>query len=261
MIPLYQVDSFTDRPFTGNPAAVCLLKKMAPEEWMQAVALEMNLSETAFVASRSDGSFDLRWFTPLVEVDLCGHATLAAAHVLFEQGLVKRNTVEFHTLSGLLTAKQDDGWLELDFPSQPPRPCQLAQEVITALGVEPLYTGGNDTDYLVEVADAEQVRKLAPDMATLAAVTKRGVMVTAPGNGDCDFVSRFFAPAIGIPEDPVTGSAHCCLGPFWQQRLGKERLVARQVSARGGVVRVTISEDRVLLGGQAVTVLAGQLMA
>ncbi len=258
MTAVYQVDSFTDKPFAGNPAGVCLLDKMGDGGWMQAVAREMNVSETAFVAPRSDGSYDLRWFTPMVEVDLCGHATLAAAHVLFEQNLARHSVIEFHTLSGLLTARMDDGWLELDFPAQPPEDRELDQQVIAALGVAPLYTGDNGTDYLVEVAEESQVRGLAPDMAKLAAATNRGVIVTAPGS-DCDFVSRFFAPAIGIPEDPVTGSAHCCLGPFWQQRLGRDRMVARQLSDRGGLVRVTIAGHRVLLGGQAVTVLAGQL--
>lgn len=261
MIPLFQVDAFTEKPFAGNPAAVCLLDQFRPDSWLQLVAREMNLSETAFVCRREDGDFDLRWFTPAVEVDLCGHATLATAHVLFSQGRAGGEETCFHTRSGLLRARRRDrGWLELDFPAEPPRERELERDIIRALNVKPLYTGGNRFDYLVEVATAETVARLAPDMALLAAVTERGVMVTAPGAGDCDFVSRFFAPAIGIPEDPVTGSAHCCLGPFWQQRLARKQMLGCQISPRGGRVRVTVAGERVLLGGKAVTVMAGKLV-
>lgn len=261
MIPLFQVDAFTDKPFAGNPAAVCLLDAPRPDQWLQLVAREMNLSETAFVLRREDGDYGLRWFTPQVEVDLCGHATLATAHVLFSQGLAGDDQVRFHTRSGVLTAsKGEPGWLELDFPAEPPREMELDPAIIQALGVNPLFTGGNRFDYLVEVDGAGVVRSLTPDMALLASVTERGVMVTAPGEGGCDFVSRFFAPRIGVPEDPVTGSAHCCLGPFWQQRLGRDMMLGRQISPRGGQVRVTMKGDRVLLGGQAVTVLAGNLI-
>ena len=256
-----QVDAFTDTPFGGNPAAVCLLAEPAPERWMRDVAREMNVSETAFLV-RQDGGFGLRWFTPAVEVALCGHATLASAHVLWETGrLDPDEPARFHTQSGLLTARRLDGWIELDFPAEPPAPIKAPVELATALGVEPRWVGRNRFDYLVEVASEEVVRGAAPDFGALGRLSSRGVIVTsrsaAPG---FDFVSRFFAPAAGIDEDPVTGSAHCCLGPFWRDQLGTDRSVAYQASARGGVVKVRVDGDRVKLGGQAVTVMRSELV-
>jgi PhzF family phenazine biosynthesis protein len=259
--PLYQVDAFTSLPFAGNPAAVCVLDGPGDAGWMQQVAAEMNLSETAFVRPRPDG-YDLRWFTPAVEVDLCGHATLASAHVLWETGRLSRAAVaRFDTRSGILTAASRGDWIELDFPSTPETTAEAPPGLIEALGVTPLYVGRNKFDYLVLVAREEDVRALAPDMAALRRIDARGVMVTSESStSDADFVSRFFGPASGIDEDPVTGSAHCCLGPFWHRLMGKSEFVARQISARGGVIRVKLAGDRVLLQGQAVTVLVGEIV-
>ena len=256
-----QVDAFTDTIFTGNPAAVCLLPEPRGEAWMQHLAREMNLSETAFLERRPDGAFDLRWFTPTVEVDLCGHATLASAHVLWERGACDlRAEIRFHTRSGVLTASRRDGWIELDFPAVPEAAAAPPPGLVEALGAEPLHLGRNRFDYLAELDSEAAVRALRPDFHRLRAVDARGVIVTArstePG---FDFVSRFFAPAAGIDEDPVTGSAHCCLGPYWQSRLGKSALTARQVSSRGGVVRVEVAGSRVKLLGQAVTVFVAEL--
>ena len=256
---IVQVDAFTDRPFAGNPAAVCVLPGPADERWMQNVAREMNLSETAFL-HRADDGYRLRWFTPATEVDLCGHATLASAHVLWEDGhLAADQPARFHTRSGLLTATRAGDWIELDFPATPASATDAPAGLAQALGVTPRYVGRNKFDYLVEVGTEEAVRELRPNFTLLEAVEGRGVMVTSAGQAPYDFVSRFFAPRAGINEDPVTGSAHCCLGPFWQRRLGKAEFLARQVSARGGDVRVRLRGDRVLLGGQAVTVLRGEL--
>jgi len=261
-LTMVQVDAFTDRPFAGNPAAVCLLPTPREESWMQAVAREMNLSETAFVVPAADG-FDLRWFTPTVEVDLCGHATLASAHVLWELGQLPPQTpARFHTRSGVLTASRRDDWIELDFPAKPAEPAEAPAGLASALGVEVESVGRNQFDYLVEVESEALVRGLRPDFGALRAIPVRGVIVTSRGASPAyDFVSRFFAPASGIDEDPVTGSAHCCLGPFWGARLGKRDLVAYQASARGGIVRVRLGDDRVYLGGQAVTVLRGEMAA
>jgi PhzF family phenazine biosynthesis protein len=261
-IPLVQVDAFTDRPFGGNPAAVCLLPRPTPAAWMQAVAREMNRSETAFLQRRDDG-FGLRWFTPAVEVDLCGHATLASAHALWEMGEVAAGApIRFHTRSGLLTAAPRDGWIELDFPAKREEAAEAPAALLEALGVAAKYVGRNRFDYLVEVDTEATVRAVRPDFARLATLPVRGVIVTAASADPAyDFVSRFFAPGSGIDEDPVTGSAHCCLAPFWAERLGTTRFRARQVSARGGVLRVTLAGDRVLLAGQAVTVLRGELLA
>lgn len=256
-----QVDAFTDTIFAGNPAAVCLLPEPRGEAWMLRLAREMNLSETAFLERRPDGEFDLRWFTPTVEVDLCGHATLASAHVLWEQGECAPGAeIRFHTRSGVLTASRRDGWIELDFPAVPEKAAAPPPGLVEALGVEPLYLGRNRFDYLAELDSEAAVRALRPDVHRLRAVDARGVIVTArsaePG---FDFVSRFFAPAAGIDEDPVTGSAHCCLGPYWQARLRKAALTARQVSPRGGVVRVEVEGSRVKLLGKAVTVFVAEL--
>jgi PhzF family phenazine biosynthesis protein len=260
-IPIIHVDAFTDRPFLGNPAAVCLLTRPAEPDWMQAVAREMNLSETAFLHP-DGGDWSLRWFSPLIEVDLCGHATLAAAHVLLEGGrLAPGEAARFRTRSGMLTAvSKEGGWIEMDFPSEPEQPAATPDALVRALGVAPRYVGRNRFDYLVEVDSESAVRSLSPDMALLRTLDARGVMVTGPSDsGEFDFVSRFFGPAAGIPEDPVTGSAHCCLGPFWRTRLKKDAFVAYQASPRGGVVRVRVAGDRVILGGRAVTVFSGKL--
>jgi PhzF family phenazine biosynthesis protein len=259
--PLFQVDAFTSLPFTGNPAAVCLLDAPGDADWMQQVAAEMNLAETAFVAARPDG-YDLRWFTPVVEVDLCGHATLASAHVLWETGRLGRAAVaRFHTRSGVLTATSRGDWIELDFPSTPETTAEPPPGLIEALGVRPLYVGRSKFDYLVQVAHEEEVRALSPDMAALRRIDARGVMVTSESaTSDADFVSRFFGPGSGIDEDPATGSAHCCLGPFWHRLMGKSDFVARQISVRGGVIRVRLAGDRVLLQGQAVTVVVGEVV-
>jgi len=258
-LSITQIDAFTDKPFAGNPAAVCLLPEARDTSWMLSVAKEMNLPETAFLVRRADG-FDLRWFTPAVEVALCGHATVASAHALWEEGhLAPGEQARFHTLSGLLTADRAGDWIELDFPAKPETSAPAPEGLVEALGAEPKYIGKNAFDYLVELDSEATVRGLKPNHAMLKKLPVRGVMVTSRA-ADYDFVSRFFAPGSGIEEDPVTGSAHCCLGPYWAPRLGKSEFVAYQASDRGGVVRVRLVGDRVKLGGQAVTVLRGALM-
>jgi len=259
-LDLYQVDAFTDRPFAGNPAAVCFLPGPAEPQWMQDVAREMNLSETAFLHPE-DGGYRLRWFTPAVEVELCGHATLASAHVLWESGrLAPGETARFQTLSGLLTAGRDGDWIELDFPARTAEPVEPPPGLLEALGVEPVFVGKSRYDYFLEVAGEDAVRAVAPDFRVLRSLPVRGIIVTARGTSNpFDFVSRFFAPGAGVDEDPVTGSAHCTLAPYWTSRLGRNELLAYQASARGGVVRVRVAGDRVRLGGRAVTVLAGGL--
>ncbi len=262
-LTITQVDAFASEPFRGNPAAVCLLPEPADAVWMQQVAREMNLSETAFLVRRHDGTFDLRWFTPSVEVDLCGHATLASAHVLWESGhLAPDAPAVFHTRSGHLTACPRDGWIEMDFPAEPDGPASGPAWLADALGTVPTYVGRNRFDHLVELKAEATVRRLAPDLRQVAALGGRGLIVTARAVTEgFDFVPRFFAPCTGIDEDPVTGSAHCCLGPYWQRRLGRDAFTAWQASERGGLVRVAIRGDRVLLSGQAVTVLRGELLA
>ncbi len=260
-IRTFQIDAFTDRPFAGNPAAVCLLEEERDAEWMQAVAAEMNLSETAFVCSLEDG-FALRWFTPAIEVELCGHATLASAHALWSVGAVGSDqTIRFHTLSGILTCTQDEGFIQLDFPATPAHEAEPPTGLLDALGVLPLFAGRSKFDICIVVESEQVVRSLKPDFARLREISMRGVMVTSTSNDpQFDFVSRYFAPAAGIDEDPVTGSAHCCLGPLWHERLGKTEMTAFQASARGGIVRVRMNGDRVILGGRAVTVLKGELV-
>jgi len=260
-IPIVQVDAFTNKPFAGNPAAVCLLPEPREERWMQDVAREMNLSETAFLVGQGDG-YNLRWFTPTVEVELCGHATLASAHALWEgRQLRPDEPARFYTKSGLLTAARRSDWIEMDFPAKPEEPASLPEGLDRALGVEMKYVGKSKFDYLVEVDSEKTVRELNPDFTLLKTVPVRGTMVTSRATiAGFDFVSRFFAPASGVDEDPVTGSAHCTLGPFWKKRLGKDEFLAYQASARGGVVRVRVAGERVILGGQAVTVLRGQLV-
>jgi PhzF family phenazine biosynthesis protein len=261
-IPLYQVDAFADRPFCGNPAAVCLLDGPREDGWMQLVAREMNLSETAFLLPDGD-LYRLRWFTPAAEVDLCGHATLASAHVLWEtRRLSPDATAKFETRSGLLTATRGDSWIEMDFPAKVSSPCEAPPELERALGVSLLHTERSQFDYLVEVASEEEVRALRPDFGLLMQSPARGVIVTSRSSDpNYDFVSRFFAPCVGVNEDPVTGSAHCSLGPYWRRRLGKSDFLAFQASARQGVIRVGVRDDRVLLGGQAITVMRADFLA
>jgi PhzF family phenazine biosynthesis protein len=257
------VDAFTDRIFGGNPAAVCVLDSDRTDAWMQNVALEMNLSETAFL-QRENGVFRLRWFTPVTEVDLCGHATLASAHVLWEDGHIDVGaTAEFETRSGRLRATRSGEWITLDFPAKSSEPAPPPDGLLEGLGIHsPLAIQRNVFDYLVEVGDAAQVRALRPNFSALERVRCRGVIVTAPSDDpQFDFISRFFAPAAGVNEDPVTGSAHCALGPYWGTKLGKNQLSAYQASKRGGVVRVELRDQRVLLGGRAVTVLRGELLS
>lgn len=260
-LPLLHVDAFTDRPFAGNPAAVCLLDGARDDAWLRAVAIEMNLPETAFLTPAADG-FGLRWFTPSgVEVDLCGHATLASAHALWELGrLPPASAARFHTRSGVLTASRRGGWIELDFPAEPAAVAEPPAGLMAALGTTAKWTGRNRFDWLVEVESAAVVRALAPDLGRLAAVETRGVIVTAPADDTrFDFVSRFFAPRVGIPEDPATGSAHCCLGPYWAPRVGRDELTGYQASPRGGVVRVRLAGGRAILGGHATTIFRGEL--
>lgn len=266
--PLFQVDAFTNRKFKGNPAAVCVLTKPADESWMQSVAAEMNLSETAFVCPHEDPfkrAWRLRWFTPAVEVDLCGHATLATAHVLFTQGYLKpTDKAEFHTKSGILTCtRNESAWITMDFPAKLEEETAAPEGLLEGLGLtaaEAVYIGRNQFDYIVEVASAETVRHLQPNHHILSQIDVRGTMVTSKSDQDeFDFISRFFAPGSGVPEDPVTGSAHCCLTPYWANKLNKTEMVAYQASPRGGTLRLKLNGERVELHGQAVTILRGKL--
>jgi PhzF family phenazine biosynthesis protein len=258
-LSLFHVDAFTDRPFGGNPAAVCLLPYWWKESWLQAVAREMNLSETAFIVKHPD-HFDLRWFTPTIEVDLCGHATLASAHILWQQGHVNGSEIRFSTKSGILKASRSGDEIELDFPLKPETEAEAPSGLLMALAVSARYVGKNQFDYLVEVESEAVLRKIAPDFKRLATLPVRGIIITSRASDpQYDFVSRFFAPGSGIDEDPVTGSAHCCLGDYWRKRLNKTEFVAFQASARGGVVKVRVEKDRVFLGGKAVTVAKGEL--
>ncbi|MEW6144857.1 MAG: PhzF family phenazine biosynthesis protein [Thermodesulfobacteriota bacterium] len=259
-IEIYKADAFTDRPFGGNPAGVCLLPGPADAEWMQKVAREMNVSETAFLYA-DKGGYNLRWFTPAVEVEICGHATLASAHILWESGLVPRGQgIEFYTLSGTLTAVMNGDMIELDFPSEPEKQADAPPALIESLGVKPLYVGRNRLDYLVEVGTAEEVRAIKPDFQLLGTIPVRGVIVTSSSDiPEYDFVARFFGPASGINEDPATGSAYCCLGPYWERKLGKSEFLAYQASDRGGVIGVRVLGERVKLLGKAVTIFKGQM--
>ena len=261
-VSVLQIDAFAGEPFTGNPAAVCLPDTEPPADWMQRVAAEMNLSETAFTWPSGDG-FGLRWFTPVDEVDLCGHATLATAHALWEtRRLANDKPAIFKTRSGTLTARQTGQLIEMNFPAEPATECGPPDDLARPLGSEILWCGQNRMDILVQIANEQAVRNLAPDLDRLARLGTRGVIVTAISeNGQVDFVSRFFCPSLGIDEDPVTGSAHCCLAPFWAERLGRDELVGFQASRRGGFVKCTLAGDRVLLGGQAVTILSGAMIA
>ena len=259
--PIFQVDAFTDTPFSGNPAAVCLLEREQDDRWLQNVAAEMNLSETAYLLPTEDG-MQLRWFTPAMEVDLCGHATLSAAHILWEEQLISPDEdIRFHTESGLLTASRKNDLIELDFPNAAPGDCPPCPELAEALGVAVQHLCRNKYDYLVEVDGANTLRTMQPDFMKLAAVDIRGVIVTCRSESpEFDFLSRYFAPHAGINEDPVTGSAHCCSGPYWQDKLGKNEMIAFQTSKRGGVVHVRVESERVYLGGKAVTTLRGGLV-
>jgi PhzF family phenazine biosynthesis protein len=255
------VDAFTDRPFAGNPAAVCVLAKAADETWMRAVAREMNLSETAFLHADQDG-YRLRWFTPTVEVGLCGHATLASAHVLWETGVLAPDAeARFHTRSGVLRAVRRAPLIVLDFPASPVQPCTPPAGLTAALGVQAQWVGMSGSNYLLQLGSEAEVRAAAPDFRTLREQGGRAFALTARADqGPYDIVSRFFAPGAGIDEDPVTGSAHCMLGPHWAQRLGKSELHAYQASARGGSMWITVQGERVMLAGQAVTVSRGQIL-
>jgi predicted PhzF superfamily epimerase YddE/YHI9 len=262
-IPVFQVDAFSTRPFTGNPAAVVPLERPADEAWMRDVAAEMNLSETAFLWPEGD-AWRLRWFTPAAEVRLCGHATLASAHVLWKTGRLDAGSpARFETLSGRLVARAVGDGIELDFPARVAQRVDPVAGLAEALGARATFFGRSVDDYLVVLAGEEEVRALAPDFAALAALPVRGVIATAPAapGRDFDFVSRFFAPAVGVAEDPVTGSAHCTLAPYWAERLGRASLVGFQVSRRGGRVGVRLEGERVVLSGAAVTVFAGELAA
>lgn len=259
-LPIVQVDAFTAHPFGGNPAAVCVLPEARDAGWMQKVARQMNLSETAFLVRR-EGGFDLRWFTPSIEVDLCGHATLGSAHVLWETGqLPAGSEARFHTRSGWLQAVQSGNWIEMDFPAKLEAPAEPPPVLLEALGCRPVYVGKNQFDYLIEVASEQELRSLKPNHALLKTLPVRGAIVTSR-SADYDFVSRFFAPGAGVDEDPVTGSAHCALAPYWGKKLGRSEMRAFQVSERGGEVRVRLQGDRVILAGQAVTVWRGELLA
>ena len=260
-VKCWQVDAFTDRPFAGNPAAVCWLEEEADPQWMQSVAAEMNLSETAFVRRQGE-DFGLRWFTPTVEVDLCGHATLATAHALWFAGVASSSkALRFHTKSGVHTCTRDGDFIDLNFPSTPATETVAAEPVAKALGVQPLSVGKSKYYLLVVVDSADVVRSVQPDFGKIGELPTKGVIVTAAADDPkFDFVSRFFAPALGVNEDPVCGSAHCCLTPYWADRLGKKQMMAHQCSARGGVLRLRLDGDRVILGGQAVTVWQGELL-
>jgi PhzF family phenazine biosynthesis protein len=259
--PLVWVDAFTDVAFRGNPAGICALAAAADPRWMQSVAFELNISETAFLVRRSDGDYDLRWFTPTREIELCGHATLAAAHVLFASGAADAS-VAFHTLSGVLTCTRVGDRIEMDFPAAAPSACETPAGLLDALGItDPIAVSESANRWLVvEVATAAEVRGLRPDFARLAGIGSGAAIVTARSDGgDADIVSRVFVPGAGIDEDPVTGSAHCTLVPYWAAALGRTELVAHQASPRGGTLHCRLAGDRVFLAGAAVTVLRADL--
>lgn len=256
---VFVVDAFANKPFSGNPAAVCLLEAPIPENEMRAIAAEMNLSETAFVIT-SQRPYSLRWFTPTSEVKLCGHATLASAHVIWEQALSKDETLEFSTLSGILKARRLSSGIQLDFPREPVSSCDFPPELVESLGVVPIFTGKTDVRYFAELSSEKEVRDLNPDISKLVTCPPGRVVVTAiSDNPSYDFISRYFAPGVGVPEDPVTGSTHCALAVYWAEKLGKTSFHAFQASARGGELKAEIAGPRVLLTGSAITMLRGQL--
>lgn len=259
---IIQVDAFTNQMFRGNPAAVCVLQTPQNEQWMQAVAQEMNLSETAFLI-KQEQDYNLRWFTPTTEVPLCGHATLSSAHVLWTEGYASTGqTINFQTKSGLLTAQYQDNWISLDFPANRSQDIPPITKLQDALGVDIKTFAYNSLGYLVEISSPDQLQQLQPNFPLLKQLPISNVIVTslAAANSEYDFISRFFAPGLGINEDPVTGAAHCCLAPYWRDRLGKDEFLAYQASSRGGVVKISYDGgDRVLLQGQAVTVMRGEL--
>lgn len=257
-LPIYQLDAFTNLRFAGNPAAVCPLETWLPDDTLLAIAAENNLSETAFFVRRDDGEYDLRWFTPVLEADLCGHATLATAWLLLHHLHPEEDSVAFHTLSGRLRVTRGEFGLAMDFPSRPPLPCEPCPELLPGLGGKPTAVL-SATKYVVVYDSEAEVAALTPDMRLLARIDRDGVTVTARGSGEVDFVSRYFVPAAGIDEDPVTGSAHCSLTPYWANRLGKNTLRARQISARGGDLRCQLRGDRVILEGRAVLYLEGTI--
>lgn len=258
---IYQVDSFTSEKFKGNPAGVCLLESPVEEEWMQNIAMEMNLSETAFLFPNGD-QFDLRWFTPKIEVDLCGHATLASAHILWEEKILSPDqTAKFQTKTGLLKAEKKGNFIEMDFPVTPILEDENPKGLAKALGTDFIFSGKNRYDFLVEVDSEETLFNLNPDMNLLREIPCRGFIVTAiSDNEPFDFVCRFFAPGAGIDEDPVTGSAYCTLGPYWKSKLDQNSFTAFQASKRGGVVKVEVEKERVKIIGQAITVFRGDLV-
>lgn len=257
---LFTVDTFTNMPFSGNPAAVCILTGVKNDVWMQQVASEINLSETAFLQKRKDG-FSLRWFTPIMEVDLCGHATLASAHILWETGLHQQNNpILFYTRSGALTAELRDDLIELNFPALPVKQSALPDGMLEAMGTSPIYVGKFGNKYLVEVENEKAVRDLHPDFSTLKKLPGRGIAVSSIASSSrYDIVSRYFAPWVGVDEDPVCGSSHCCLGPYYGRKLGKRIIMAYQASARGGEIQIRLVNDRVCIAGGAVTVFCGEL--
>lgn len=256
-IPLFQIDAFAGRVFAGNPAAVCPLEGWLPDATMQAIAAENNLSETAFFVGEGD-SLALRWFTPRVEIDLCGHATIAAAHVWFSEYDRGAREVTFDTASGTVRVERDGDLLVLDFPSRPAEACDAPDGLADALGVTPVEVYAGERDYMVVTAGRDDVRAARPDPVALEVIDRIGFIVTGP-DGDADFVSRFFAPAAGVPEDPVCGSAHCTLAPYWAKRLEKTHLYARQESARGGELFCELRGDRVRIGGRSVCFLQGTI--
>ena len=259
---IHVIDAFTHKAFRGNPAAVCIVENDPDPAWMQQVATEMRHSETAFVRRTKDG-WDLRWFTPESEVDLCGHATLAAASVLWNTGREQAgSTIAFHTRSGRLTARQEKNAIALDFPKVPVEPADPPEGISAILGAPVIFSGRTRFDVFIELPTAADVCDLDPDVTALAAIPARGIIVTAAADmPEYDFVCRFFAPAVGVPEDPVTGSAFCSLGPFWGERLHKTTVAGFQCSSRGGSVRTIMQGDRVILIGDATPVLSGRLIA
>jgi len=265
MTKIFHIDAFASRPFTGNPAVVCLLTESKTKEWMQSVAAEMNLSETAFVTRQSDAEenrFHLRWFTPTVEVDLCGHATLATSHALWQSGwLAAGETAIFDSRSGELRAEKNGDRIFLNFPATPAEAAKLPSEIFDAMNVKPVFSGFSREDCLIEVETADEVKNVEIDFQRLAEVKIRGVILTAISEDpNFDFISRFFGPAVGVDEDPVTGSAHCCLAPYWSAKLGKPELSAFQASQRGGDLQLRLDGDRVHIGGSAVTIKQGELL-